>query len=42
MFQERFVKVDELGWWYMERIKTDAGTQFSSSQFKEDLSVREI
>ena len=26
MFQSRFLKVDELGWWDMERIQTEAGT----------------
>ena len=30
MFQSRFGKVDEFGWWYMERIQTEAGTQFTS------------
>ena len=32
MFQARFVKVDEFGWWYMERIQTDAGTQLTSKE----------
>ena len=26
MFQSRFGKVDEFGWWYLERISADAGT----------------
>ena len=34
MFQERFRKVDEFGWWYMERIQTDAGTQLTSKEFQ--------
>ena len=34
MFQEMFGKVDEIGWWYMERIQTDAGTQFTSKSFR--------
>ena len=29
-FQLLFVKVDELGWWDLERIQTDAGLQFIS------------
>ena len=33
MFQARFVKVDEFGWCYMEIIKTDSGTQFTSKYF---------
>ena len=39
MFQATFGKVDEFGWWDMERIKTDAGTQFNSKEFQEYLSV---
>ena len=30
MFQYRFVKIDEFGWCYLERISADAGTQFTS------------
>ena len=30
MFLEIFGKLDEFGWWDMERIKTDAGMQFTS------------
>ena len=29
IFQARFGKVDEFGWWYMERIQNDADTQFT-------------
>ena len=29
MFLSIFEKVDEFGWWDMERIQTDAGTQFT-------------
>ena len=29
MFQARFGKVDEFGWWDMERIQTDSDTQFT-------------
>ena len=39
MFLERFGKVDEFGWWYMERIKTYSGTQFTSKLFHEGFSV---
>ena len=31
MFQSRFGKNDEFGWWYLERISADAGTQFTST-----------
>ena len=39
MFQERFEKVDEFGWWDMERIQTDAGIQFTSKEFQVNISV---
>ena len=34
MFQSRFGKIDEFGWWDLERISADAGTQFTSTDFK--------
>ena len=40
MFQSRFGKIDEFGWWYLERILADAGTQFTSTEFKEELQNR--
>ena len=40
MFQERFVKVDEFSWWYMQIIQTDTYTQFTSKEFQEGISVR--
>ena len=36
MFQSRFRKIDEFGWWDLERISADAGTQFTSKEFKEE------
>ena len=35
MFQSRFRKIDQFGWWGLERISADAGTQFTSTEFKE-------
>ena len=35
MFQSRFGVFEELGWWDLERISADAGTQFTSTEFKE-------
>ena len=35
MFQSRFGKIDQFGWWDLERISEDAGTQFTSTEFKE-------
>ena len=29
MFQSIFGKIDKFGWWYLERISADAGTQFT-------------
>ena len=34
MFQARFGKVDELGWWDMENIQTDSSTQFTSKELQ--------
>ena len=29
MFQSIFRNIDQFGWWYLERISADAGTQFT-------------
>ena len=34
MFQSRFEKIDQFGWWDLEIISADAGTQFTSTEFK--------
>ena len=39
MFQYRFVKIDQFGWWYLEIISADAGTQFTSTEFKEECQI---
>ena len=31
MFQYRSRKIDEFGWWDLEKISADAGTQFTST-----------
>ena len=31
MFQSRFGKIDKFGWWDLEIISADAGTQFNST-----------
>ena len=36
MFQSRFGKIDEFGWWDLEIISADAGTQFKSTYFKQE------
>ena len=35
MFQFRFGKIDQFGWRDLERISADAGTQFTSTEFKD-------
>ena len=42
MFQSRFGKIDEFGWWDLERISADAGTQFTSMKFKEECQNRRV
>ena len=39
IFQARFGKLDKIVWWDMEKIQTDDGTQFTSKDFQEGLSV---
>ena len=39
MFQSRFGKIDQFGWWDLERISADAGTQFTSTKFKEECQT---
>ena len=36
MFQSRFRKVDQFGWWDLERFSADAGTQFTLREFKDE------
>ena len=40
MFQSRYGKIDEFVCWYLERISADAGTQFTSTEFKEEFQNR--
>ena len=40
MFQSRFGKIDEFGWWYLESVSTDSVTQFTSTEFKEECQTR--
>ena len=39
MFQSRFGKIDEFGWWDLEIISSDAGTQFNLTEFKEEFQT---
>ena len=36
IFQSRFGKIEESGCWYLEIILADAGTQFTSTELKEE------
>ena len=40
MFQSRFGKLDEFGWWYLERISADTRKKFPSLEFKEQCQTR--
>ena len=42
MFQSRFGKIDQFGWWYLEIISSEAGTQFTSTEFKEECQTRGV
>ena len=42
MFQARFGKIDQFGWWDLERISADAGTKFTSAKFKEECQLRGV
>ena len=36
IFQSKFGKIDEFGWWDLERISADVVSQFTSMEFKEE------
>ena len=42
IFQAISGKVDEFGWWDMEGIQNDDGTQFTSKDFQEGISVHGV
>ena len=42
MFQSRFGKIDEFGWWDLERISADTSTQFTSTEFKQECQTRGV
>ena len=39
MFQSRFGKIDQFGWWNLERISADADTQFTTTEFKDECQT---
>ena len=42
MFKSRFGKIDQFGWWDLKRISADAGTQFTSMEFKKECQTRGV
>ena len=42
MFLSRFGKIDQFGWWDLERISADAGTQFTLTEFKDECQTRRV
>ena len=42
MFQSRFGKIDQFGWWDLERISADADTQFTSTESKDECQTRGV
>ena len=42
MFQSRFGRIYEFGWWDLELISADAGTQFTLTDFKEECQTRGV
>ena len=42
MFHSRFGKIDQFGWWDLERISADAGTQFTSTKFKDECQTHGV
>ena len=42
IFQSRFGKIYQFGWWDLERISADAGTQFTSTEFKDECQTRGV
>ena len=42
IFQSRFVRIDEFGWWDLEIISADAGTQFTSTEFQDEFQTHGV
>ena len=42
MFQSILGKMDQFGWWDLERISADAGAQFTSIEFKDEFQHRGV
>ena len=42
MFQARFGKKDEFGWWDLERISADSGMQLTSTEFQDEYQTQRV
>ena len=42
MLKSRFDKMGEFGWWDLEIISEDVGTQFTLTEFKKDCQTRGV
>ena len=42
MFQAIFGKLYEFGWWYLERIQTYTGLQFTPLEFQKGIFVHVV
>ena len=42
MFQSIFGEIDQFGFWDLERISADAGTQFTLTEFNEECQTRGV
>ena len=42
MFQSIFGKIDQFGWWDLERILADAGRQLTPTDFKDECQTRGV
>ena len=42
MLQAIFLELDEFGWWNLEIISADAGTQFNSTEFQDECKTRGV
>ena len=42
MFQYIFEKIDKFGWWDLERISADTGSQFTSTEIEKECQTYEV
>ena len=42
MLQSIFGRMDKFGWWYLEIISADAGTQFTSTELQEECQTHGV